>query len=121
MTLLSAVNLAISLAIWQLIEAWLSSHSLQSVQCVGSRTKSCVFSECVDVHFERLLIVSGSPEAAISRSNFIWVRIQKKEKSTIFGCRGLFPFIFCCIERVTKLTFKESWLKLATKCHVLEL
>ena len=59
------MNLAFFLAVWQVIEVLLASHSLQSVHCISTRTESCVFSECVDVHFERLLVTSGSLDTII--------------------------------------------------------
>ena len=90
LTLFSAVNLAFFLAIWQLIEAWLASHFLQSVHCVCSRPKGCKWSECVDVHFERLLVVSGSLDSTVSRHHWIWVWIQKEEESTFLACFARF-------------------------------
>ena len=119
LTLLSAMNLAFFLAIWQLIEVWLASHSLQSVHCVGSSTMSCMFCKCVDVHFERLLIVSGRLHSTLSRLYWIWVWIQKEEESTCFASDGSFPLKLCDIEWVAKLALKGGRYKLVTKYWVL--
>ena len=67
-TLLSAMDLAFFLAVWQLVETWLPSHFLQSVHCVSSKTNQCVLSECVDVHFNQHLV-----DSAIIRFQWIWV------------------------------------------------
>ena len=95
LTLLSAMNLTFFLAIWQLVEAWLASHFLQSVHCIGSRTKCCVSRECVDIHFERLLLIYGILNTASSRFDFIWVWVQEKKESTFFACFVRFPIKLC--------------------------
>ena len=97
------MNLALFLAIGQLIEAWLASHSLQIVHCVCSRTKSCVFSKCVDVYFEWILVISGSLDSTISRLHCIWVWIQQEEESTFLACFGRCRFKLCDIERIAEL------------------
>ena len=113
------MNLAFFLAVTHLIEAWLASHSLQIVHCVCSRTKSCVFSKCVDVQFERLLVISLNLD--IGRFHWIWLWVQKEEESISFASFGRFPRIFCNIKSVAKLALENGWLKLVTKSHVLKL
>ena len=98
LTLLSTMNLAFFLAIWQLIKVWFASHSLQSVHCVGSRTKSCVSSECLDVHFEHFIAVSTSLDN--SRFHRRWVWVQEQEESVFLPCFRRFPLQLCHIERI---------------------
>ena len=113
LTLLSAMNLAFFLVIWHLIEAGLASHFLQSVHRICSRAVSCVWSECVDVHLERLLVVSGTLD--ISRFDLVWVWIQEEQESTSFDCSSHFLIKLFNIKRVAKLTLKDGRLKLVTK------
>ena len=110
------MNLTFFPAIWQLIEVWLASNFLQSVQCIGSSTECCLFSECVDVQFEQLLVISGSLDITSSKFHWIWVWIQKEEKSSFFACFGCFLLKLCYIERVTKLALQDGRLKLVTEC-----
>ena len=109
------------LDIWQLIEAICASHFLQRVHCEGSWAKSFVFSECVNVNFERLLGISGSLDLTISRFRWIWVWVQKKEESTFCTCFGRFPRKLRDIKRVAKLALKDGRLKLVTEGHALKL
>ena len=112
------MGLAFFLAVTHLEEVWLSSHSLQGVHCVGSRAKSCVSSECVDVYFKRLLFVSGNLGITISRFNWIRVWVQKEKKSTSFACISWFPLKCCNIKRVAKLALKDGRHKLVTKSQI---
>ena len=120
LTLLPAVNLTFLLAIRHLIKVWFCSHSRQSVQCKDSRTESSVLTQCVDVHFEQLLVISVSLCLLINRHNRIWVGVQKEVKSCLFACFCWFLVELCDIERIAKLALKYRWLKLVTKSYVLE-
>ena len=115
------MNLAFFQAIWQLIEAWLASHSLQSLHRICSCPEGTVSCKCVDVHFKRLLVIFGILDSAIRRLYWIWAWVQKEGESIFFACFGLFPLKLCDIERVAKLALKDGRLKLVTKGQVLKL
>ena len=70
----------------------------------------------MDVHFERLLVVSGCFDSTIFRFHWIWVRVQKKEESASLAQFGVFPLKLCDNQRVAKLTLKNGRLKLVAKC-----
>ena len=67
---LSVVNLAFFLAVRQLIEAGLASHSFQSLPYMCSGPEGTVPCKCVDVDFKRILVILNPN---ISRFLWLWV------------------------------------------------
>ena len=61
---------------------------------------SSMWSKCVDIHFERVLVVSGSLDSTIDRLCWIRVWVKKEDESASFACFGSFPLKLCDIERV---------------------
>ena len=72
----------------------------------------------MDVDFEGLLFVSGSPDTPLRGLKRVWV--QKEEETTLFACFGGFPLKLFDIERVAKLALKDGRLELVTKSQVLK-
>ena len=75
LTFLSVVNKAFLLVVRKLLEAFCSSHSLQSAQTIRSRSKRSELRKCVDVQLEGLLLLNLDVTILITGSRIQLIRV----------------------------------------------